>query len=442
MIDHETGRDRVLVIEDSKADQSVYRRTLREFDLEFADSGESGLDRLARGRFDAVILDYHLPGMDGDQILDRIRRDFGQGVPVVIVTGGGSEGLAVDLLKRGASDYLTKDELHTPRVPLAVRGALERHRLDAARRLAEDELRRQKDEMHGALRKLQEAQAQLIQSEKMASLGQLVAGVAHEINNPLSYATNNLAVLDRDVRQVADLMSQYRAHFGDAVPERIREVEERVDLGYTLANLDRLLRSTRQGLQRVGEIVEGLRDFSRLDESTNKRVDPNEAVRVTVEMIRFHVRNKGVELKVETTPLPMIWCNAGQINQVLLNLIMNAIQAVEAGATIWVKTRSLPDSGAIQYEVADNGPGIPESIRGKIFDPFFTTKPQGVGTGLGLWITYNVVAQHGGKVELATEPGVGTTFTITLPVGRPDDPAPTSIRPDPDRSSRTSPEAP
>ena len=147
--------------------------------------------------------------------------------------------------------------------------------------------------MQGALRKLQEAQAQLIQSEKMASLGQLVAGVAHEINNPLSYVTNNLAVLDRDVRQIAALMTAYRTHFGDAVPASIREVEERVDLEYTLNNLDRVLQSTRQGLQRVGEIVAGLRDFSRLDEATNKQVDPNDAVRVTVEMVRFHVRQKG-----------------------------------------------------------------------------------------------------------------------------------------------------
>ena len=423
MIDHEAGRSRVLVIEDSKADQSVYRRTLHEFDLEFADSGEAGLDLLARAEFDLVVLDYHLPRMNGDQVLARISQEFGPKLPVVIVTGGGSEDVAVELLKRGASDYVTKDELQTPRVASAVRGTLEKHRLDLARRVAEDELRRQKDEMHGALRKLQEAQAQLIQSEKMASLGQLVAGVAHEINNPLSYAMNNLAVLDRDVRQVADLMALYRAHFGDAIPQQIRDVEERIDLAYTLENLDRLLKSTRQGLLRVGEIVGGLRDFSRLDESASKQVDPNESVRVTVEMVRFHVHHKGVELKVETTPLPMIWCNSGQINQVLLNLIMNAIQAVAPGSTIWVKTRSLPDSDEIQYEVSDNGPGIPESIRGKIFDPFFTTKPQGVGTGLGLWITYNVVEQHGGRIDLATEPGRGTTFTITLPVRKPDDPA-------------------
>ena len=422
MIDRDAGRSRVLVIEDSKADQSVYRRTLREFDLEFADSGESGLERVALGRIDLVVLDFHLPRMNGDEVLARLRASDPE-LPVVIVTGGGSENVAVDLLKRGASDYVPKDELHTPRVASAVRGALERHRLDLARRRAEDEVRRQKDELQSALRKLQEAQAHLIQSEKMASLGQLVAGVAHEINNPLSYVTNNLAVLDRDVRQVAELMSSYRDHFGDAVPPSIRATEERIDLKYTLAGLDRLLKSTRQGLHRVGEIVAGLRDFSRLDESERKQVDPNESVRATVEMVRFHIRQKGVDLHVETASLPIIWCGPGQINQVLLNLLMNAVQAVEMGATINVRTRSLPESKEIQYEVSDDGPGIPEAIRGKIFDPFFTTKPVGVGTGLGLWITYNIVEQHRGRIDLATEPGKGTTFTVTLPVRRADDPA-------------------
>jgi two-component system NtrC family sensor kinase len=420
MIDHEAGRSRVLVIEDSKADQLVYRRTLHEFDLVFADSGEVGLDRLDHDRFDLVVLDYHLPLMNGDEVLARIRLALDPELPVVIVTGGGSENVAVDLLKRGASDYVTKDELHTPRVATAVRGALERHRLDLARRKAEDELRRQKDELQSALRKLQEAQAQLVQSEKMASLGQLVAGVAHEINNPLSYVTNNLAVLDRDIRQVSDLMGSYRDYFGDAVPESIREIEERIDLSYTLANLDRLLKSTKNGLQWVGEIVGGLRDFSRLDEATNKRVDPNEAVRATVEMVRFQFRQKGLELEVLTTPLPMIDCNPGQINQVLLNLIMNAIQAVDEGATITIRTRLVEDQNAIQYEIADTGPGIPESIRGKIFDPFFTTKPQGVGTGLGLWISYNIIEQHGGKIDLKTETGQGTTFTVTLPLDNAD----------------------
>jgi two-component system NtrC family sensor kinase len=414
MVDHEAGPSRILVIEDSEADQSVYRRTLRGFDLEFANSGESGLDRLAEGRFVLVILDYHLPRMNGDDVLAGIRGGPDPEIPVVIVTGGGCENLAVEMLKKGASDYVTKDELHTPRVASAVRASLERHRLEMAHRRSEDELHRRQEELESTIRKLQEAQAHLIQSEKMASLGQLVAGVAHEINNPLAYVTNNM---------VAGLLSLYRDHLGSAVPAAIREVEQRVDIDYTLSNLDRLLGSTRQGLHRVGEIVDGLRDFSRLDESEFEVFDLNEAVRLTVEMVRYQIRQKEIQLVLELDRLPMVWCSPGQIHQVLLNLLMNAIQAVEPGSIITTRTRSLPGTGQVQLEVADDGPGIPESIRGKIFDPFFTTKPQGVGTGLGLWITYNIVEEHRGRIDLATEPGRGTTFTVTLPVTRPDGPS-------------------
>jgi len=256
----------------------------------------------------------------------------------------------------------------------------------------------------------------------MAGMGQLVAGVAHEINNPLSYVTNNIAVLDRDVRQIVALVASYHAHLGDAIPPEIQAAEDAIDLDYTLANIDRLFRSTRQGLQRVGEIVAGLRDFSRLDEAEFKQVDPNEPVRMTLEMVRYQIRQKDIHLVVAIDPLPTVWCNPGRLNQVLLNLLVNAIQAVGPGATITVRTRSLPDSAEFQYEVADNGPGIPESIRDKIFDPFFTTKPQGVGTGLGLWIAYSIVQEHCGRIELATELGQGTTFTVTLPTHPPDEP--------------------
>jgi two-component system NtrC family sensor kinase len=303
-----------------------------------------------------------------------------------------------------------------------VRGALERHWLENARRKAERELRRQKDELESALRQLQEAQAHLVQSEKMASLGQLVAGVAHEINNPLAYVSNNVAVLDRDVRSLAALVVDYRSVLGDSVPESIRLTEARIDLDYTLENLDRLLSSTKQGVQRVRKIVVGLRDFSRIDEADRKLVNPNDAVLTTLEMVHYHVRHKGIHLVVELGELPMIWCFPGKLNQVLLNIIMNAIQAVDAGATITVRSWSNPEKQEISLAVSDNGPGIPESIRGKIYDPFYTTKPQGLGTGLGLWISYNIVKEHQGRIDLETAPDTGTTFTIILPARSPDDP--------------------
>ena len=215
----------------------------------------------------------------------------------------------------------------------------------------------------------------------MASLGQLVAGVAHEINNPLSYVTNNLAVLDRDVRIVADLIALYRRHFGDSLPQDLIDAEARIDLPYTLAGFDRLVESSRDGLARVREIVAALRDFSRIDEAEHKEIDPNEVVRDTLEVVRYAVKQKEVDLRVDLADsLPAISCSPGKLNQVVLNILLNAVQAVEPRARIDVRTRSDPDRGEVRYEVTDTGPGIPEAIRDRIFDPFFTTKPPGVGT--------------------------------------------------------------
>jgi two-component system, NtrC family, sensor kinase len=218
-------------------------------------------------------------------------------------------------------------------------------------------------------------------------------------------------------------MSEYRTHCGDAIPEALREAEARVDLPYTLGNLDRLLSSSRQGLERVREIVAGLRDFSRLDEADRKLIDPNDSIRSTLELVRYHIRQKGIDLVLDLGDVPHCWCFAGKLNQVLLNILMNAIQAVPDGATITVATGTNPERTEVEIAISDDGPGIPDEIRGKIFDPFFTTKPQGLGTGLGLWITYNVVQEHQGRIDLETEVGRGTTFRIVLPTRLPCDPA-------------------
>ena len=419
------GRRRVLVIGGPGEGRDPLGGDLVEFETTVVGSGDEALRRIGREPFDLVLLDYDPPegDGDGDRLLDAIRSGAQPEVPVVVVCGSGDEELAVDLLKRGASDYIAKADLTSGRMAAAIRHAIDRRVAESTRRREDAEIRRRKDELERSIRQLQENQGRLIQSEKLAGMGQLVAGVAHEINNPLAYVTNNIAVLDRDVRAIVGLIAQYREHLGADLPESLRQAEEAIDLDYTIDNVDRLFRSTRKGLGRVGEIVAGLRDFSHLDEAELKQVDPNEPVRTTVEMVRYQVRQKEIRLDVALEPLPMVWCNPGRLNQVLLNLLINAIQAVDAGASITVRTRSLPESGEFQYEVADDGPGIPEEIRGKIFDPFFTTKPQGVGTGLGLWIAYSIVQEHHGRFDLTTEPDRGTTFTVTIPIHQPDEPA-------------------
>jgi two-component system NtrC family sensor kinase len=282
-----------------------------------------------------------------------------------------------------------------------------------------DQSARSERQAHEALKR---AQSHLVQNEKLASLGQMVAGVAHEINNPLSFVANNVAVLQRDLRGLATMIDLYRradptiaAHQPDLAAE-LREAATRLDVNYTLTNIPELLVRSREGLRRIQQIVKDLRDFARLDESDLHDIDLNEGIRSTVNIILGVAKKRQVKVEMDLAPLPRFSCYPAKINQVVMNLLANAIQASHEGDTVAV--RSSHDNGAVRIQVADQGSGIPEHIRGRIFDPFFTTKPPGEGTGLGLSISYGIIQDHGGRIDLETETGKGSTFTVTLPLRR------------------------
>jgi two-component system NtrC family sensor kinase len=273
-----------------------------------------------------------------------------------------------------------------------------------------------------ARKALQSAQGQLVQSEKLAGLGQMVAGVAHEINNPLSFVSNNVAVLQRDVAAVAKLLGLYEraeAAGPEARPgllEEIRQSAERVDLSYTISNLSDLIDRSREGLKRIQQIVKDLRDFARLDESALQEADLNAGVESTINIVRGHAKKRQVQIFTDLHPLPHLRCYPAKLNQVIMNLIVNAIDASHPESAVTVRTCALDENG-VRIDVIDQGQGIDPKIRERIFDPFFTTKPIGEGTGLGLSISYGIVRDHHGRIEVQSEPGKGSTFSVFLPNG-------------------------
>jgi len=304
-----------------------------------------------------------------------------------------------------------------------ARDMTERKRAEAELREKNRLLESAIDAERAARRALQAAQGQLVQSEKLAGLGQMVAGVAHEINNPLSFVSNNVAVLHRDVAAVAKLLVLYeRAETADAehrpgLLEEIRQTAERVDLAYTISNLTDLIDRSREGLKRIQQIVKDLRDFARLDQSELQDADLNAGVESTINIVRGHAKKRHVQIRTDLNPLPHLRCYPAKLNQVLMNLIVNAIDASHEEGIVTVRTSSLNESG-VRIDVIDQGHGIDPEIRERIFDPFFTTKAIGEGTGLGLSISYGIVRDHNGRIEVQSEFGKGSTFSVFLPNGQ------------------------
>ena len=302
-----------------------------------------------------------------------------------------------------------------------------------ARIRAEEQLREQNVMLqelatseHQAHEALKNTQSRLVQTEKMASLGHLVAGVAHEINNPLSFVSNNVAVLERDLNDLLGLIEVYRegeSELEKVKPDlikRINDLDERIDLNYSLANLPRLIERTREGLRRIERIVKELRLFARVDEGDWNEVDLNPGIESTINIIKGYARKRGVRIVMDLGALPTIRCRAAKIHQVIVNLLTNAIDAcAEETGVVTVHTETEPEAMGVRIDITDNGCGIDSAIRERIFDPFFTTKPLGQGTGLGLSISYGIIEEHDGRIEVHSTPGEGSCFTVHLPIEPP-----------------------
>ncbi|TVQ57412.1 MAG: sensor histidine kinase [Spirulina sp. DLM2.Bin59] len=290
-----------------------------------------------------------------------------------------------------------------------------------------------------ALVNFKKAQAQLMQSEKMSSLGQLVAGVAHEINNPVNFIYGNLVHAEEYTDELLILINLYQTHYPDPHPE-VREKMEEMDLDFLSQDLPKMLDSMKVGANRIRDIVLSLRNFSRLDEADLKKANLHEGIENTLMILNNRLKAKAdrpaIDVIKDYGDLPLIECYAGQINQVFMNFLANAIDAIEErnqGLTLEAMkaephqimiTTKLTDPDTVQIVITDTGKGMDDATLRKLFTPFFTTKPVGKGTGLGLSISYQIVVdKHGGQLDVTSELGQGTTFMVTLPIALAPQPA-------------------
>jgi len=290
------------------------------------------------------------------------------------------------------------------------------------RKSAHAALEKEKDEQRGLIKKLEEAHNQLLQSEKLASIGQLAAGVAHEINNPIGFVNSNLGTLKNYVGDLLQIIALYES--GRSLlavePELYGSIEaacSKADLDFLRSDIETLIAESIEGTARVRRIVQDLRDFSRVDSLEWQWADLHDGLESTLNVVMSEIRYKADVVRQLGT-LPKVECMPAQLNQVFMNMLVNAAQSIAERGTITLRSGCSNDHAWIS--IADTGKGIPPELMTRIFDPFFTTKPVGKGTGLGLSVSYGIVEKHGGRIDVESVLGQGTTFTIRLPVRRPE----------------------
>ncbi|PYY88702.1 hybrid sensor histidine kinase/response regulator [Pseudomonas sp. TKO26] len=420
------------------------RSRQQPFELDSAYGGEEGLNKvtqaLAQQRpYALAFVDMRMPqGWDGVQTIERLWQADPR-LQVVVCTAY-SDYSWEDLLERLQGhdrllilkkpfDNIEVQQMAstlTSKWEMTARALLQMHHLEGlvARRTAD--LERAGTALQQEIDERKQLENQLVQSEKLASLGQLAAGVAHEINNPIGFVASNLGSLGGYLQQIGQMLSAYRqSEEAIAAPEvrkRLQSLRESIDLDFLQEDIPLLIKESREGIGRVEQIVKDLKNFSRVDSDQQWQLaDLQQGIDSTLNIVANEIKYKA-DLVKDFHELPPIECLPSQLNQVVMNLVVNAAQAIgpERGT---ITLRNGVDGEHVWLEVSDTGCGIDAQHLQKIFDPFFTTKPVGKGTGLGLSLSYGIVKKHGGQISVRSQPGVGSTFRVELPIRQVPQPA-------------------
>ena len=412
---------KLLVVEDSPTYLELLAAELRQegYAVTPAATGAEALERLSLASFDGVVLDLVLPDMSGADVCRRIvesRRTVDHAYVILALTASATRETMTSILAAGADDVVEKSR-DIEVIKARLRALLRRKRLHEENSRIAGEFRKKElevlraqsqkeaaearaalaDQLERANRELKETQVQLVQAAKMSSLGQLVAGIAHEINNPLAFVLSHH-------RTVGDLLDKLAPEIGPGLAEPARG---------KWSKAARRLQEMRQGLERIEELVLKLRTFSRLDEGEIKHVKIEESIESVLTLLQHRMKGH-IAVKRNYGEVKVLSCYPGPLNQVLMNLVSNAIDAIDGKGEIAITTGR--HDSMFFVSVADTGKGIPAAQLERIFEPFYTTKPVGEGTGLGLSISYGIVRRHGGAIEVRSEEGRGTEMIVKIPL--------------------------
>ncbi|NET52239.1 MAG: hybrid sensor histidine kinase/response regulator [Merismopedia sp. SIO2A8] len=435
----------ILVVDDNPTNIKVLFELLEKenYRVLIAQNGESALQKLKFVTPNLILLDIMMSGMDGLEVCRRLKTlEVAKEIPVIFMTALSDAGHKVQGLSLGAIDYITKPIAHEEalariRIHLKIQSLTQElaHKndlLEQSNHQLEEKVKERTSKLNQALEELQSSHLQLVKQEKMSSLGQLVAGVAHEINNPMNFIYGNLEHADEYVQDLIGALELYQQHCPSQNPDLQNYVEE-VDLEFIVNDLPKLIHSMSIGAERIRNMVLALRNFSRMDEAACKKVDIHEGLDSTLMILQHRlkqtVERPAIHVRKDYGELPLVTCYAGQLNQVFMNLLSNAVDALEEaqagksfatieeeGYHITIHT-SVLDKRWVQVAIADNGSGIPPTVQEQIFDPFFTTKPIGKGTGIGLSISRQIIVeQHRGQLNCLSSSAEGTEFIIQIPI--------------------------